>query len=413
MHINCAPQSLKPLKIYLSKFECVFSKRLRSSFIAYITCLMLEHKRCSLQTMSQKTTLVSYEQLQYFISDSHSWDSEQLNTQRIQEMQRTRSTKTCEKGTLIIDDTSCRKSKTCKKTEAVGFQYSSADEDVVNCSTVVFSIYADNRKHYPLDLKPYKPAKEFLFGKQDSNFKDKITLAIELFDRAIERKIEFSDVLFDTWYFNSRLVTHIENKGCKWITKAKSDNFICFHGRWYRLDELVKLIPSCKYRKIRYLNSHGSEEVYYTYSFIGKVRHIGGPYKVVIVKPSWDTVNMDEVSVIVSNHTWIGDKELLIRYKERWAIECTFRELKDNFYFDQYQVRTLTGITRHWHLCFLAYTFIIRYELTGSYKKTVNRRLRTIGETLYLYRNLQSLISYIWISKNKGAYCKILQAISL
>ncbi|MDI6841073.1 MAG: transposase [bacterium] len=71
---------------------------------------------------------------------------------------------------------------------------------------------------------------------------------------------------------------------------------------------------------------------------------------------------MNEVSVIVTNHTGLEDREIFARYKRRWEIECVFRELKDNFYFDQYQVRSLTGITRHWHLCFLAYTFFVQYE---------------------------------------------------
>lgn len=413
MHINCAPQSLKALKIYVSKFEEVFSKRLRKTFIAYLSCLMLEYKRCSLQTMSQKTTLATYERLQYFISDSRSWNSEQLNTYRIQDLQKSRSTKTCPKGSLIIDDTACKKSKKCNKTEAVDFQYSSIEDNTVNCNVVVFSTYADNRKHYPLDLRPYKPASNFLFGKHDREFKDKITLAIELFETAVEMGLTFTDVLFDSWYFNERLVRSIEKRGYNWITKAKSNNIVCLHGSWYTVDELVKLIPACKYKKIEYINSRGDKEIYYTYSFVGKVKHIGGPYKIVISKLGWESTDMDKISVFVSNHTGLSTQEILRRYKGRWEIECVFRELKDNFYFDHYQVRSLTGITRHWHLCFLAYTFLIRYELTGSYKKTINCRLHTVGKTLYFYRSLQSLVSYIWISKNKEAYYKLLQANSL
>jgi len=306
---------------------------------------------------------------------------------------------------LIIDDTACKKSKTCKKTEGVDFQYSSTEDTTVNCNVVVFSTYADNRKHYPLDLKPYKPASEFLFGKKDSKFKDKIALAIELFNTTVGRGLEFSDVLFDNWYFNERLVSCIEKRGYYWITKAKSNNILCFHGSWHRVDELVKLIPSCKYRKISYVNSHGEREFYYAYAFTGKVKHIGGPYRITIVKSSWETINMDNVYVIVSNHTDSSAAEMFRKYKGRWEIECVFRELKDTLYFDQYQVRNLTAITRHWHLCFLAYTFLVQYELTGSYKRAVQYKLQTTGEFVYLYRSLQSLISYIWISKNKEAYC--------
>jgi SRSO17 transposase len=85
---------------------------------------------------------------------------------------------------------------------------------MVNCNSIVFSGYQDDRKTYPLDLRAYRPAKEFVLGKKDPEFKDKITLAIELFDAALERELEFSHVLFDSWYFSERLVNHIESKGC-------------------------------------------------------------------------------------------------------------------------------------------------------------------------------------------------------
>jgi len=147
--------------------------------------------------------------------------------------------------------------------------------------------------------------------------------------------------------------------------------------------------------KIEQRNSRGDKEIYYTYSFTGKIKHIGGPYKIVISKLAWESTALDEISVFVSNHIGLSAQEILRRYKGRWELECIFRELKFHFYFDHEQVRTLNAITRHWHLCFLAYTFIIRYELTGSYKKAVNCRLRTVGRTLYLYRSLQSLVSYI------------------
>ena len=262
---------------------------------------MLEYKRCSLQTMSQKTTLTTYGQLQYFISESHTWDSETLNTHRIEELQKSRSTKSCKKGSLIIDDTACKKSKKCNKTEAVDFQYSSTDDTTVNCNVVVFSTYADDRKHYPIDLSPYKPVGDkFILGKKDRNFKDKITLAIELFKTAVERGIEFSDVLFDSWYFNKRIVSVIEEMGYHWITKAKSNNLVCLHGNWYSVDKLVKLIPACRrYREMKYINSRGDEEIYYTYGFTGKLKHIGGSHRIVIVKSKWDSTDMADISVLV------------------------------------------------------------------------------------------------------------------
>ena len=111
------------------------------------------------------------------------------------------------------------------------------------------------------------------------------------------------------------------------------------------MSQKTKLIPSSKYKKIRYINSRGEEEFHYTYAFAGKIRHIEVTYKVVIVKSSWEAVNTEDFSVFVTNHIGLSAKEIFSRYKGRWEIECVFQELKDNFYFDHYQVRSLTAIT--------------------------------------------------------------------
>ncbi|MGQ3686123.1 MAG: transposase [Candidatus Loosdrechtia sp.] len=42
----------------------------------------------------------------------------------------------------------------------------------------------------------------------------------------------------------------------------------------------------------------------------------------------------------------------------RWRIELCFRELKDTFYFDHYQVRDIEKIERYWNLCLITWTFV-------------------------------------------------------
>ena len=112
---------------------------------------------------------------------------------------------------------------------------------MVNCNTAVVSGYADKKKHYPISLRPYKPASDCLLGKRDLKFKSKIELAKELFDDALVKNIEFSDTVFDTWYFAQELVNHIELKDRFWISEAESNRLISWKGQWVRAD---KTLPS-------------------------------------------------------------------------------------------------------------------------------------------------------------------------
>jgi len=50
-------------------------------------------------------------------------------------------------------------------------------------------------------------------------------------------------------------------------------------------------------------------------------------------------------------------------------IEDFYRDAKDNLGFDQYQVRSLKVIKRHWYLVFLAYTFLKMSKLKGVFQR--------------------------------------------
>jgi len=400
--INFVPGLPTPLEKFLSRFDRIFSKPLKRSFRAYIAGLMLGMSRCNIEAISKKTFLTSYQALQYFASDSK-WNPEELNTLRVSCIQETKSTKSLKNGVLAIDDTGCFKYGT--KTEGAQVQHYGTEDRLANCNVVVVSAYCDAHKRWPVNLRAYKPASEFLLGKEDPDFKSKIQLAQDLFDDALEKEIEFSDVVFDAWYFADSVVQNIEAKGKTWISEADVNRRISLRGKWVRADELVKLIPSTKFtRKVTLTNSKGKQRTFYLYGFTGKVKGLSGKKRIVIAKGSWSEDDPKKVHIFVTNHLSYNATQVILKYGMRWGIEQLFRDLKENTAFDQYQVRSLLAITRHWHLSFLAYTFLIRYRLTGSYSKVMQRRPKTIGDCLRSYQSIQSLCSYEWISKNHDDY---------
>ena len=50
------------------------------------------------------------------------------------------------------------------------------------CNVGVAAVFVSPSKHFPIDIIPYLPTSEFPRGKNDSRFKDKIQIALELFD---------------------------------------------------------------------------------------------------------------------------------------------------------------------------------------------------------------------------------------
>ena len=89
----------------------------------------------------------------------------------------------------------------------------------------VGAVFASQAKHFPVDIIPYLPASEFPRGKNNSQFKDKIQIAIELFD-LYSQSFDFSGTVFDSWYAAAKFLKHIHEKGKVFYSEMKSNRNI-------------------------------------------------------------------------------------------------------------------------------------------------------------------------------------------
>jgi SRSO17 transposase len=394
---------------FIRKFQDLFPEKMFPCFSIYISGLFMEFKRTNIATIDEKNVYSHYQNLQYFITESNSWNAKQINTERIQILQKNRTTKSTKNGVLVIDDTACSK-KWSYKTDGVRPQYSGSENAIIRCNVVVCSSYADSIKRYPLNLEPYRPSDEFSNGENDPGFKSKIYLARKLILDALLNGINFSHIVLDSWYFAVDLVKYIANKGLFWISEADVNRQISYRGKWVRADELVKLIPSTKFnKKVTLSNTKGEERSFLVYSFITKVKDIPGNVNVCVAIGKWDANDPKGVHVFVTNDLKLNAKEIAKKYSLRWGIEWMFRDLKENVGFDHYQVRTMRGITRHWYLCFLAFTFLMWIKLNGYCQRTVDFKPKTMGGQILLYRNLNSLACQDWIAHNPFYFQKYLR----
>lgn len=400
--VNFVAQNPQILNTFLKKFQSSFTKPAFVSFSVYMAGLFLELKRTSIQSIAARTPQASYSNTQYFISEAK-WSHEKINDHRIQTLQTNRTTKSSKKGIAAIDDTGSK--KWGYKTEGAQIQYYSTEKQTTRCNIVVVSAYCDPVKRYPINFRPYLPKDDLFFEKNPcEDFKDKLQLAKELIADLCQKQIQFSDLVFDNWYFACTLVEFIEDNHLTYITEADVKRLVSYRGKWVRAGELVKFIPDDKYRSATATNSQGETKSFYTYSFITKIKGLKNKVKVVVSIGEWDKDDPKDVHIYVSNHLSYSPEQILQKYALRWGIEWIFRDLKENVAFDHYQVRSIKAITRHWHLAALAYTFLLWCKLNGYLSKNFATKPKTLGQQLELFRKLNSLSAAAWTLKNYAAY---------
>ena len=396
-----------PLKNFINQFAVFFSKRLFISFAIYFSGLFIEFKRTSINSISSKSSDTSYQNLQYFISDSN-WNSEFVNSKRLDLLATNPATRSTKKGVLVIDDSSCKKWGT--NTQGAKPQYSSVEDKTINCNVVVTSAYCDNKKRYPINLKPYIPKDDPLCTSLEVIFQSKLNLAADLIDHAIKHDINFSDIVFDSWYFCNDLVKYIMSLKKYWISEAQADRRISYRRQWVRADELVKLIPSSKFnRKVTLTHSNGKSSSFLVYGFKTFLKGFDKPLFVVVAVGKWDSHDPKNVHIFVTNHLTLYPEDVVKRYALRWGIECIFKDLKEFVAFDNYQVRSIKAISHHWHLCVLAYTFLLWGKITsGLSHRLKNKRLKTLGDALRAIRSLSSVEALNWANSNQQAFAKVI-----
>lgn len=393
---------------FLIRFKDAFSKKQFVVFSYLVYALFKDYKRNSLYAMASKTP-VNYQACQYFLSESK-WDISQLNNMRLKIIENQRTTSSTSSGVVVIDDTSSPKPH-AKATEGARLQHCGVLNREEICNVAVFSAFASKTKRFPINFKSYLPAEEFLFGKEDRNFKSKLDLARILVDDALERKIKFSSLLIDAWYAQSSEFlefVHFDRK-LPFIGELKTNRNILFYHPikrkhcWSQQDELVKLIKKHYPHKCGLFTStdkDGKERSWVTYTFKGQLKDCSVPLRLVVVFGKWGDEDDKEVHILITNQTHIATKTIISTYLLRWGIELIFRELKDVFSFDQYQVRHTKQIERYWTLCLIAWSLVYWIKQNACLSKILEEKPSTFNDYKQAIDSLLLYDAHHTLSKN-------------
>jgi hypothetical protein len=407
------PARYPMLETFYKKFDNIFRESSqRENFRFYGNGLILEIKRKNIWYMSEHIIDGDYQPMHHFMRDSP-WYENTLNDQRIDILDNNRSTRSCDDGYVIIDDTGNPKSGDC--THATSKQWMGSLGKVATGQVVVTSHYADSRKDWPIDHRPYLPQKwvdkhNELNGEADAKvyvFKSKLQLGLELVDDLQKRGIRFSHLLVDAWYGNSPdFIKGVESREYLYLTSLYANRRIHFFlpgeesVREHCVKELVTFLGNDAFSLVHYTKANGEVCTAYVADMSLKVKNLPGMRRVLIVKPTLEEKDMRNIDVLMSNDTLSDIPSMLRSWSFRDAIDKFYLRGKDDLGFDQYQVRDDKPIRRHWYMVFLMYSFIIWHRQCGSFRKWCTHPCETFGNLLDVIRTKLMLYFHKWCVEN-------------
>ena len=201
------PPAPGPLEEYAKSFDHLFATLAqRRGFREYLQGLLLPRDRNkTLTALTGAEPIVEAQgapaqRLQFFLSESD-WDADTVNTRRLELLRGDPETAPHGEGVLLIDETGDRKDGT--KTAHVAHQYLGSIGRIANGIVSVSSVWADERVYYPLHIEPYEPASRLPGGKKDPAFRTKPQMAVRLVGRALDAEVPFRAVVADCVYGES------------------------------------------------------------------------------------------------------------------------------------------------------------------------------------------------------------------
>ena len=325
-------------------------------------------------------------------------------------------------ATLILDDTLCE--HVGSLFDYVDRHYDHGDDTYPLAHNPVTSHYVSGPVRFPLDLRLYRRYEELTqwetfvrkhfpdrpipttkkerarlhkagdpillddpdFQQLHQQFRTKIDLGIELLEAAIQHKVPFRVLLFDTWYLADELVSMARYHNKDWISLLKknrnleTNSFVLkeaagqpirLAGPHIAVEDLVPLIPPTAYRAVTV-----GDKTYWTFTLAVRLPGLG---KVRLVVSFKNTELTGTYAVLVSNRVDWHAQRILTLYVQRWPIETFYQDGKGHLGLDEYRMRNAEAIKKHWCLVFVAYAFLHLDCLPSSPTKG-SLPVKTIGE---------------------------------
>src|SRR5436190_831086 len=376
------PVAPGPLEGYAARFDDLFGRLAqRRGFREYLAGLLAPRERNKTLTALAGAEPVAgaqhpaVQRLQFFLSESR-WDADQVNSRRLELLAAEPATAPHGGGVLVIDDSGDRKDGT--KTAHVGHQwlgrYGKADNGVVTVTTV----WADERLYYPVHAVPYTPAKRFAKGKNDPAFRTKLAIGADLAIRARDAGFAFRAVAADSAYGDQDgFRAELADAGLPFVMALKPRRGTWAYGAdahtpvdaaralaWHRPDDPGDWHPVT--RAFR----DGHAQTWYAADAALGWWGPDGARRLVVATADPGTLPAKATWYLVTNlprpggpreagspHPAAGLAEIVRIYGIRHWTEQSYKQVKDELGWADFQVRSDTAIRRHQVLVNCAFSF--------------------------------------------------------
>lgn len=351
------------------------------------------------------------------------WDEAGLNDRRVQfELERlNRRPVSAKAGRLILDDTLAHHTK-CSM-EGLAYLRDHSLGHNVWAHNVVTSYYVNRCDQFPVDFRLYHqfnrkyetqvlsqvvnrlqtaPSlanyRQYLatlisYHYRQQLYRPKTALAAELLRQAIEWALPFSVVLFDSWFLRRPLVEAITKTDKDWIGACPKDRLILHQNRWLQLQQYIQTIPATAYRPYKI-----GDRLYWAFSKVWPMKNLNRQ-RVRIVASYQHQLNLDLTpNFYATNRKDWEAKRILTTYLDRWPTETFNEDAKGNLGFEDYQLRQLRAIKRHWYLSFVAYSLLGDQGPPGRSRWSVRGRFQSTGQRCQAV--VDELLGYLvhWIA---------------
>jgi hypothetical protein len=138
--------------------------------------------------------------------------------------------------------------------------------------------------------------------------------------------------------------------------------------------------------------------------YLGQIRKVDNGIRTVTIQfnaPTFEEAS--DICYFLSNESEdIATAEWMARsYSRRNWIEVFYREVKGWLGMTDYQVRDLKSIERHWHLAFIAFTFLACQRWTGGLQGKYSKwPVSSFGDAFRVFNHVLECLMLRWIPKN-------------
>lgn len=419
---------------YARNFEDLFSPALMKHFERYLAGLYICERR-NAQAINDAFVIEVKDQssLNRFLTE-YEWLKEELNERRLELLRADPNTAARQSGVLIIDDT--YNEKYGKHFDQIANMYIPSQEHYSMAHNLVTLHYADSVCDYPLEFELYEQMdiaqalsdlvkagvkirweavaqkkrdthlRRYLGGhlrkipELADKYPTKIRLARRLVDWAIMNGWR-QPFVFDSFFTCNELCQHIDGHKGDWIGTVYESEGICWRGKWHTLGEWVASRNDQEFEEVKF-NYRGEEKSYQAGSWVAQVGKLG---RVRLVASYKEKDRSDKPKLFVTRRLTWEKKHIIERRRRRWVIETSYSDVKGPLGFDEYEVRDIEGIKRHWYLVFAAYSASRHATAQGRFGKWVEDRLKTIGDVCRQVKGeaLAALISFCLAQAAQGS----------